>query len=140
LIEEAGAWFGEPIANPLGLHVVVTVNYTPKAFTKEYLPTIGEMAKKNGLSLDGTPIIRNSWEISSLASNELITLKVAGFQDQPYSRRFAIGPVILDPRKGVIAFDAFLLMAGWDGNPIPAEAEFVRQFRCLQKSGDWCFE
>jgi hypothetical protein len=138
LMDTPGAWLVDPKKNLLGLRMIVLVNYTEKAFTKQYVEMMTALGEKNGLSIDGTPIIRYSYEISALADEELISLKTMAFHEEPFSQAFAIGPLIEDPRKGAIAFDAFLIMAALDGSPLPGEQIFARQFECLRKTGDWC--
>ncbi|MGE3467589.1 MAG: hypothetical protein AB7J13_11725, partial [Pyrinomonadaceae bacterium] len=59
------------------------------------------------------------------------------------TRRFAqdiyrIGPVIEDPTRFTIAQDAFLLMPLADRRPLEAEEKFMKDFLCLQNTGDWC--
>jgi len=118
--------------NPLGLREIFVVNYTKKAFGDDAIDMMQYFAKKNGLSANNTPIIRTMEDLSILMKHEMIEtspMKYIGGQ-------FAINPEIFDPTNGVIASDAFLLMATI--KPLPTEEMFVFQFNCLKKSGTWC--
>jgi hypothetical protein len=123
--------------NPIGLRQILTVNYTEKAFTKEGFEMMQYMVKKNGLAADDTPIIKSILDIDELRKSELIVIEKAGL-GAINKGHFAIGPVIMDPTRGVIARDAFLWMATKDGTILPSEAIFAIQFDCLQMTGNWC--
>jgi hypothetical protein len=125
--------------NPLGIREIFIVNYTEKALGKEGVEMIEFFGKKNGLSTDDTPIIKSSDDIQYLAKNEFIRLdSLKLYDDRPFRGQYAIAPVITDPTKGSIAKDAFIWMATKDDKPLSAEAMFVWQFGCLQKTGEWC--
>lgn len=125
--------------NPLGLRLIVSVKFTEKAFnTKEGMEMMDFMAKKNGISLDGTPLIKNTADLLELNKYEFISLEKFSFWDDPARGTYAINPTIENPIKGAIAQDAFLLTVMQDGKPLPGEGEFAAQFNCLQKTGDWC--
>ena len=60
------------VANPLGLWTAVFVSYTPAAFnTAEGRATLAALAEKNGLDLDGTPIIKKAIEVDDLGKKGL---------------------------------------------------------------------
>lgn len=126
--------------NPLGLRTIILVNFTEKAFnTKEGIEMMGYMTKKNGRALDGTPIIKHVEDINYLFEKEFISLQKRNLRDDPtLGGSYVIGPVIYEPIKFRIAMDAFLFSVMQNGQPLPAENEFVRQFGCLQKTGEWC--
>lgn len=128
--------------NPLGLRVILVVNYTEKALqTKEGFAMMNFMGKKNGFSLENTPLIKSTADIQMLLDGEFITAeKLPFYGDVKYGVQYAITPVITNPSKGVIAKDAFLLTVTKDGSPLAGEANFSAQFGCLQKAGDWCAE
>ena len=110
------------------------LNFTSKALTtragKQFL---NGLAKKNGKSLDGTPIIATQSDIDSLLSKGYITV-VTRAETDPL--RYAICPVIDDPTDGGIAPDQFLaLPLKADGKPV--EPEFLSNFLSLQTTGDW---
>ena len=125
---------GEQDPNPLGLRLVVVVNYTGKAFEKEGFEMMQYLLKKNGASADDTPIIRSMDDLTMLLKTgfiETMSLKES-------AARFTLAPTITDPTNGAIAIDAFLWMATKEDRPLPAEDMFVWQFHCLQKTGNWC--
>lgn len=126
--------------NPLGLRVIISVRFTEKAFsTKEGIQMMDYMAKKNSLSLDGTPLIKTAADLLELTKHDLISMeKRSLWEDPTKSGIYAISPVIENPVKGVIAPDAFLLTVMQDGKPLPGEMSFFEEFNCLQKTGDWC--
>lgn len=118
--------------DPLGLWLHVWVNYTDKAFnTKDGQKALADLAKKNGLGLDGTPIIKTTSEIANLQSKGFVTLTTRND-----GLRYAVCPEIRDPRNGGIAPDAFLNTARRpDGSPL--DPDFVNNFLSLQSTGDW---
>ncbi|HEX8580805.1 MAG TPA: hypothetical protein VF640_00665 [Acidimicrobiales bacterium] len=124
--------------NPLGLWVNVFVNWTPKAFdTAEGRATLADLAERNGLAADGTPVIRTASEIDSLTAAGLVTQRRRPANGSA-GPRYTICPVIEDPRDGAIAPDAFLVPVRLaDGSVLPASQEFVRNFESLQATGDW---
>ena len=133
--------------NPLGLRTIILVNFTEKAFnTEEGVSMMDYLGKKNGLSLDGTPILKYRNDIDQLFKLELITMEKRGSAEVPALGglweelapvgRYAISPVIdVYAVKGAIAPDAFLLMATRDGKSLADEMMFVNEFGCLQKLG-----
>jgi hypothetical protein len=121
-------------ANPLGVREIFVVNFTEKAFTKEGFEMMQYFLKKNGASADDTPIIRTIEDIQILLKNEMISADTMKF----VGGRYAINPIIFDPTNGVIAQDAFILMATKDDKPLPAEDMFGWTFQCLQTTGNWC--
>lgn len=121
-------------ANPLGIRQIILVNYTEKAFSKEGYEMMEFFMKKNGAAADDTPIIRSIEDMELLAKHEMIStdsLKTIG-------GRYAINPIIFDPTNGVIAKDAFIWMATKDARWLLGEDNFVFQFGCLKKTGNWC--
>jgi hypothetical protein len=122
--------------NPLGIWVHIFVNWTPRAFkTAVGRATLADLAEKNGVALDGTPIINNKSQIDDLKKERLVTLKK---RPTDAAGRYFICPVLEDPRNGAIAKDAFLLfVADENGNPLPAEKDFVTNFESLRTTGDW---
>lgn len=62
--------------NPLGLWIMVFVSYTDKAFnTPDGQKTLTALAQKNGLDLDGTPIIKLADDVDKLAKAGLVALR-----------------------------------------------------------------
>ncbi|MFL5330003.1 MAG: hypothetical protein ACJ8C4_13945 [Gemmataceae bacterium] len=120
--------------NPLGLWLHVWVNYTPKAFnTAEGKKELADLAKRNGVGADGTPIIRTVGEVDKLFQKGLVTKKSRDLQDP---LRYAICPVIEDPTDGGIEDDQFLAYPRRaDGSPV--EPAMLQNFLSLQLTGDW---
>lgn len=118
--------------NPLGLWIHVWVNYTDKAFnTRDGQKALADLEGKNGLALDGTPIIRTTSEIDNLYSKGFVTKLTT-----TDASRYAICPEIRDPRNGGIAPDAF---ANFNRRPDGTllEPELFEAFTSLQTTGDW---
>lgn len=62
--------------NPLGLWILVFVSYTDLALnTQEGQTALAELAAKNGLDLDGTPIVKSASDIDGLAAHGLVQLR-----------------------------------------------------------------
>lgn len=118
--------------DPLGLWLHVWVNFTDKAFnTKDGQKALADLQQKNGLALDGTPIIKTTSDIANLQSKGFVTLSVRND-----GLRYAVCPEIRDPRNGGIARDAFLnTLRRADGSPV--DSAFVTNFNSLQSTGNW---
>ena len=125
--------------NVLGLGVYVSVEYTDKIYTKEGQEILEEIAKKNGLSRDGTPIIRTTGEINFLWRMELVKQTIRGTNDKSRPP-FAIAKTLTNLQKSAVAPDAFLLyVTRPDANkPLPTEEFFVTNFECLQQENEFC--
>jgi hypothetical protein len=108
------------------------VSYTTKALTtSDGQKMMNDMARKNGRDLDGTAIIASVSEIDNLMSKGYITKTSRPLNDV---LRYAICPVIKDPRDGGIARDQFLAYTrNPDGTPL--EREFLENFVSLQTTG-----
>ena len=92
---------------------------------------LNRLARKNGKSLDGTPIIASTSDIDDLLSKGYITLTTRPETDP---LRYAICPVIEDPTDGGIALDQFLaLPLKTDGTPV--EPAFFENFESLPLTG-----
>jgi len=130
LLDMRNGYFGN---NPIGLWLHTWVNFTPKSLTAAGKKFLNSMAKKNGRSLDGTPIIATTSDIDSLLSKGYITLTTRPDNDP---LRYAVCPVIEDPTDGGIAPDQFLVLPlKTDGTPV--EPSFLENFQSLQTTGDW---
>ena len=120
--------------NPLGLWIHVWVSYTDDAFDTELgREVLADLAERNGLDLDGTPLIRTLGDIDTLSKLRLIAKRTVPPTD---SRRYAVCPVIKDPTDGGIAADQFLAVTRLP-NGDPLEPEFLAHFLSLQRTGDW---
>jgi hypothetical protein len=121
--------------NPLGLWVIVFVNYTPSAFTAAGRQEVDRLAARNGRDLDGTAIIKNLSELEDFEKKGLVTRRTRPL-DGSAGPRYSVCPVIEDPTDGGIAPDAFLAaVRRSDGTPV--EPAFVRNFLSLQQTGVW---
>ena len=118
--------------NKLGLWIHVWVSYTNKALTtSDGQKTLNDMARRNGRDLDGTAIIATISELDNLFSKGYVTKQTRGLSD---TLRYAICPVIKDPRDGGIARDQFLAITRKpDGTAL--EPEFLDNFNSLQTTG-----
>ena len=118
--------------DPLGLWLHVWVNYTSQAFnTKDGQKALADLQKKNGLALDGTPIIKTTSDISNLFSKGFVTLSTRND-----GLRYAVCPEIRDPRNGGIAPDAFInSLRKPDGTFL--DPAFAANFLSLQSTGNW---
>lgn len=122
--------------NPLGLWLHVWVSYTDRAFsTADGKKALADLQKKNGLALDGTPIIRTLSELDGLFSKGLAAKRFRN-PNGSEGTMYGICPVVKDPTDGAIPFDTSLsYVRKPDGTPL--EPEFLRQFNSLQMTGDW---
>ncbi len=125
--------------NVLGLGVIVTVEFTDRIHTKEGQEVAKALAEKNGLSLDGTPIIREVKELNDLTRREFVRQTIRGANNKSHPP-FKIAKIIDNLHKSAIAPDAFLLyVTRQDSNkPLPAEEYFVTNFECLQAESEFC--
>lgn len=138
IIETDDAYFEK---NVLGLSIFITVEYTDKIHTDEGKKILAELAKKNGLSLDETPIIKTTGEINFLWRMELVKQTIRGTNDRSRPP-FTIAKVLTNLQKSAVAPDAFLIYVTQTGTnkPLPAEESFVTNFECLQKENEFCSE
>ena len=119
--------------NFLGLSAQVVVEFTDRINTAEGRREMSLFAARNGVSTDGTPIIKTLLELEELTQKNYVTQKLKGIYD-PAQPSYAAAKVIRDPQRGAIAPDAFLL---YDLG-LTAEKPFAQQFECLQVDGRWC--
>ena len=134
MIEMTDSYFPK---NPLGISAMVIVEFTPRIFTAQGRKTLQILSERNGLSLDGTPIIRTKDELNSLHNQGLVALMKAGLEP-PSMTPFVVGKILDETKPGIIAGDAFLMYVSQDGKPIDAEAHILSKFECLQR-GEVCF-
>lgn len=132
MVDLSGGYFSN---DPLGLWVHVFVSWTNKIDTTAGRARLADLARKNGLALDGTPIIKAKSEIDALAKDGYVTLLRRGTNEVG---RYFVCPVYKDPTNGAITRDAFLAtVRRADGTPLPAEQGFVTSFQSLQSTGRW---
>jgi hypothetical protein len=118
--------------NKLGLWIHTWVSFTPAALTsREGIRALNDLAARNGRDLDGTPIIATVSDIDNLYSRGYVTKSTRPFGD---ALRYAICPVVKDPRRGGIATDQFLAFTRkTDGSPL--EPFLVANFESLRLTG-----
>ncbi len=133
MIDMSNGYFSN---NPLGLWVHIFVTWTPQAFNSAAgRKALADLGARNGLALDGTPIIKTQSQLDSLTKDGLVaqTKRAPGA-----TGRYFVCPVIKEPRNGGIAPDAFLAtVLRSDGTPLPAEQQFVSDFESLRTTGDY---
>ena len=75
-------------SNPLGNWILVFVRYTEKALNTEAgQGELADLAKKNGLDLNGTPVIKTVSDLENLEKNGLVELRtraMSGSQGAPW--------------------------------------------------------
>lgn len=122
--------------NVLGLSVVMLVEYNGSVPTKADATYLSDLAKRNGLSADGDPIIRTVKEIGQLQRRNLITVTQRGINN-PSLTSFIAGKVIQKPTASLTPDSFLLYIKDVYEKPLASEAAFVSTFECL-KSGS-CF-
>lgn len=122
--------------DPLGLWIHVWISYTPQAFaTAQGKRALNDLAQRNGLALDGTPIIKTLSELNNLLSKNLVAKRFRN-PDGSEGPMYGICPVMKDPRRGAITTgDTLAYVRKPDTTPL--EPEFLRQFTSLQTTGEW---
>lgn len=133
IVDLSGGYFSN---DPLGLWIHIWISYTDKAFnTKDGQKALADLQRKNGLALDGTPIIKTLSDLNNLLSKGFAAKRFRN-PDGSEGPMFGICPVMKDPRGGAIAAsDTLAYVRNPDGTPL--EPEFLRQFTSLQTTGDW---
>jgi hypothetical protein len=126
--------------DPLGIWRINLVRYTPAALgTPAGQAALADLAARNGVDLDGTPLVKTLDEIQGLSAAGFVTIETPPMAGGPGVFRWFFCPVIEDPRGGSIAPDAFLeVVRNPDGTVPAAEHENLQTFNCLQATGDFC--
>src|SRR5215211_7505036 len=133
IVDLSGGYFSN---DPLGLWLHVWISYTDRAFnTSDGRKALTDLQQKNGLALDGTPIIKTKSELENLLSKGFAAKRFRK-ADGSEGPMYGICPVIKDPADGGIApNDTLGLVRKADGTPL--EPEFLRQFESLRTTGSW---
>lgn len=122
--------------NPLGLWIHIWVSYTDRAFnTADGKKALADLQKKNGLALDGTPIIKTLSELDNLFAKGFAAKR---FRNPNGSEgpMYGICPVTKDPTDFGIPADTTLnVVRKPDGSPL--EPYFVTNFDSLKFTGRW---
>ena len=128
VLDTRGGYFSN---DKLGIWLHTWVVYTAAANTKDGQKALADLAKKNGADLDGTPLLTSASDIDGLAAKGFVTLTNRPLND---GLRYAVCPVVKDPRNGGIAKDQFLAYTRKaDGTPL--DPGLVAQFNSLQATG-----
>lgn len=133
IVDLSGGHFSN---DPLGLWIHVWISYTDQAFSsREGKKLLAQLQRRNGVALDGTPIIKTLSDLNNLLSKGYMAKRFRN-PDGSEGPMYGICPVMKDPRNGGIApGDTLGNVKKPDGTPL--EPEFVRQFNSLQTTGDW---
>lgn len=133
IVDLSGGYFSN---DPLGLWLHVWVSYTDAAFsTKDGQKTLASLQRKNGIALDGTPIVKTLSDLNNLFQKGFAVkrLRKADGSEGPM---YGICPVIRDPRNGGIApGDTLAYVRNPDGTPL--EPELLSQFTSLRLTWNW---
>jgi len=153
--------FGYFCDDLLGMWIITYFWYTAAGFgphqTTQCNQMLSALGQKNGISLDGTPIIKTADELNFLEGSQVGSNPIPGFsgQNPPNPGCTAEGqedaggadggavwlicPAIPDPRNGAIAPDAFLDQVR-KANGVPLDPAFTANFLCLKFGGKFCNE
>jgi hypothetical protein len=135
VIEVAKGYFEK---NVLGLGIVMVVEYDLGDLSREDAAYLEAMAKRNGRSADGTPIIRTTKEIGQLQRRNLVSVNIRQ-SDDASATPFIVGRVIQFPDHGAIAPDAFLIYTkNTVGKPLDSEMFFIDSFECVKSGKSGC--
>jgi hypothetical protein len=100
-------------------------------------PIFAALDQKNGVSLDGTPIIKTADELNNqLEANGCGAEGQEDVGGADGGAIWLICPAIPDPRNGGIAPDAFLDSV-IKPSGVPLDPAFNRNFNCLQQKGNF---
>lgn len=124
--------------NPLGIGVAVFVEYTKKIYTPKGKFEIEKMLKKNGASIDGTPVLRTVADLWDMTRKGLVKQTQRDWAKESYPA-YTIFRTFEIVEKGAISPDAFLMMVkDSKGKMLSNEQMFMDEFGCLQGFGGWC--
>lgn len=134
--------FGYFCDDLLGMWIITYFYYTDAGFGPHQTQTcknvLAKIGAANGLSLDGTPIIKTAHELNDLLEangcGAEFQQDVGGADGGPV---WLICPAIPDPTQGGIAPDAFPDVV-FKPNGGPLDPALFNNFRCLQNTGQFC--
>ncbi|HMF90596.1 MAG TPA: hypothetical protein VKL40_08120 [Candidatus Angelobacter sp.] len=135
--------FGYFCDDLLGMWIITYHWYIVNPLTEPSTTACGQafaaLAKANGTSLDGTPIIVKGDELDGLEGIGCAAEANEAANGADGGAVWLICPAIQDPRNGGIATDAFL-----DGVRLKSgnfqSTNLLNNFSCLQKTGKFCNE
>jgi len=133
MIHPDDGYFGK---NRIGIGSVIIVEYTDRLFTKQGWRVRQMLEQKNGVSLDGTPIIKTAKDLLGLVSEGFVNLRHPDDTERTF---FVVAKVIEHPEHGGITPDAFLeYVRQLSGDPLSAESHFLKEFECLREGSSPC--
>lgn len=153
--------FGYFCDDILGMWIITYFWYTDTGFgphqTTQCNQMLAALGQKNGINLDGSPIIKTADELNFLEGAVVGSNPIPGFlgtnppnppctaegqeatDGSDHGAVWLICPAIPDPRNGGIAPDAFLdVVRVKSGNAL--DSGFQNNFSCLQQTGKFCNE
>lgn len=158
---DGSAPFGYFCDDILGMWVITYFWYVDTGFgpnqTAQCHAMLASLGNKNGLTLDGTPIIKTADELNFLEGTPVGSNPIPGFlgtnpPSPPCTAEgkedmggadggavWLICPALPDPRNGAIPLDAFLDQVH-KPNGFPLDPAFTANFLCLQIFGAFCNE
>jgi hypothetical protein len=158
---DGSAPFGYFCDDLLGMWIITYFWYLDTGFGPQQTHQCGQMlaslANKNGLSLDGSPIIKTPDELNFLEGQVVGSNPIPGFlgtnpPNPPCTAEgnedtggtdggsvWLICPALPDPRNGAITADSFLDHVS-KPNGFPVDPKIVTDFLCLQIFGAYCSE
>lgn len=153
--------FGYFCDDLLGMWVITYFWYVDTGFgphqTALCHSMLASLGNKNGISLDGTPIIKTADELNFLEGTVVGSNPIPGFlgtnpPNPPCTAEgqedtsggdggsvWLVCPALPDPRNGAITLDAFLDSVR-KSNGIPVDPSITLNFLCLQIFGAYCSE
>jgi hypothetical protein len=153
--------FGYFCDDILGMWIITYFWYVDTGFgphqTAQCHQMLASLGHKNGLTLDGTPIIKTADELNFLEGTVVGSNPIPGFlgtnpPSPPCTAEgqedtggadggavWLICPALPDPRNGAITLDAFLDQVH-QSNGLPLDPAFTLNFLCLQIFGAFCNE
>jgi hypothetical protein len=158
---DGSAPFGYFCDDILGMWIITYFWYIDTGFgphqTAQCHQMLAALGNKNGLTLDGTPIIKTGDELNFLEGSVVGSNPIPGFlgTNPPspgcaaegkedtggadHGAVWLICPALPDPRNGAIPLDAFLDQVH-KPNGFPLDPAFTLNFLCLQIFGAFCNE
>jgi hypothetical protein len=153
--------FGYFCDDTLGMWIITYFWYTNTGFgshqTNQCHQMLASLGNKNGLSVEGSPIIKTADELNFLEGTVVETNPIPGFlgtnpPDPPCTAEgqedtggadhgavWLVCPALPDPRNGAIASDAFLDQVRRP-NGLPLDLGITANFLCLKFFGAFCNE
>jgi hypothetical protein len=158
---DGSAPFGYFCDDLLGMWIITYFWYLDTGFgphqTAQCHQMLAALQGKNGLSLDGTPVIKTPDELNFLEGFVVGSNPIPGFlgtnpPNPPCTNEgnedpggadggavWLVCPALPDPRNGAITLDAFLDHVS-QPNGFPVDPHIVADFLCLQFFGAYCSE